>query len=487
MISVKEHIRSIISIGVPLIIGQLGSTVQQFADTAMVSACGTLELSAAGFVGNLFNLVIFFLLGISYSTVPIVGAYFGRCDYIGTSRALRESVIVGLSVSTVVMAGLFLLYTNMEILGQPEEILPLARPYFLMLLLSLPFLAVFNSLKQFSDALGQTKQPMWVMLLANILNILLNWLLIFGVCYGERVIVPGYGLLGAGMATLAARIFMAAAMAFLVVRQERYRMARGDYAALHEMSEKGMLTDDVRRELANLEARELFHARWHGIWRMLCVGLPISIQMCLEAASFSICAIYMGWIGAKPIAAHQIMSTIATLCFLVMYGLGAAAAVRISQFCGRGEWYEVRRTTYVALGIGACCFVTTSTLICLSIDSLMSLFTTDEEVCAIVLSLLVPFVAYQVGDCLQIIFANALRGIARVRTMMLSAFIAYVVVSLPLSFFFAFVCDFGAAGVWFGMPFGLTVAGGLFGMEFHRHVRKALSMQKPNIPIKEVI
>ena len=172
--------QSIIKLGIPIIIGQLGSIAQQFADTIMVGQYGTTELAAAGFVNNVFNLVIYFILGISYASTPIIGSAFGMKDYKGVAQSLTDSVVVNFLFSMVVVVLLLLLYHNIDILHQPEEIMPVALPYFLIITASMPFLAVFNALKQYSDAVGETKIPMWIMLGANALNIILNWPLIFG-------------------------------------------------------------------------------------------------------------------------------------------------------------------------------------------------------------------------------------------------------------------------------------------------------------------
>ena len=141
----KSLTRSIIALGVPLIVGQLGVVLQTFADTMMVGQYGTMELSAAGFVNNMFNMVIFFMLGISYSTVPIVGALFGLRNYAGTARTLQESLLVNVCCGGILSLLLLLLYFHLDCLGQPEELLPLIRPYFLVQVVSLPFLGAFNS------------------------------------------------------------------------------------------------------------------------------------------------------------------------------------------------------------------------------------------------------------------------------------------------------------------------------------------------------
>ena len=194
---------AILRLAIPIVIAQLGSILQGWADTIMVGQYGTPELSAAGFVNNVFNLCIYFLLGISYATTPIVGSLFSQRKYGKVWQTLRESNVVNLLASLVVMLCLYILYLNIDALGQPQELLPLIQPYFIVLLLSLPFLALFNSMKQFSDALGNTKTPMWVMIGGNVVNIILNYLLIF---------LLDMGLLGAGIATLISRALMALAL-----------------------------------------------------------------------------------------------------------------------------------------------------------------------------------------------------------------------------------------------------------------------------------
>ena len=405
--------QSIIKLGIPIIIGQLGSIAQQFADTIMVGQYGTMELAAAGFVNNVFNFVIYFMLGISYASTPVIGASYSQKDYKAVAQSLVDSIVVNFLFSLVIVALLLLLYHNIAILQQPEEIMPYALPYFLIITASMPFMAVFNALKQYSDAVGETKIPMWIMLGANAFNVLLNLPLIFGFelsIFNYQFSMEALGLFGAGIAT-----FMK---------------------------------------------------------HLLFLGLPISIQLGLEASSFNICAIFMGWLGSIPLAAHQIMCTISTLCFQIVYGIGAAASVLISQFRGVGDWHNVRRTANTAFFIGIALILMMIGMIQIFRYPLVSCFTTSEEVVSVVLSLIPCFFIYQFGDCMQITFANALRGIAEVKKLMLYAFISYVIVSIPLSYVFAFIFGWGGVGVWMGMPFGLTTAGFLFYFEFRSKIQK---------------
>ena len=140
-------------------VGQLGVIVQGMADTIMVGQYGTPELSASALVNNIYNFIIFFLLGISYATTPITGAAYGQGDDEGVARSLRDSLIVNLSTSAIIVLLLTVLYFNLDILGQPQQLMPLVRPYYLIIMLSLPFLAGFNALKQFVEAVGETAIP----------------------------------------------------------------------------------------------------------------------------------------------------------------------------------------------------------------------------------------------------------------------------------------------------------------------------------------
>ncbi|MBR2153458.1 MAG: MATE family efflux transporter [Bacteroidaceae bacterium] len=429
----RSRVSAIYHLAYPIVIAQLGSILQGWADTIMVGQYGTSELSAAGFVNNVFNFVIYLLLGMSYATTPVVGSHFSRGNYGKVLQTLRDSNVVNLLTSVVVVVLLLLLYFNLDALHQPEELLPLMRPYFLVLLVSLPFLALFNSMKQFSDAVGDTKTPMWVMIGSNVVNLVLNYVCIF---------LLDWGLLGAGVATLLSRVMMP--------------------VALHLALKYGALLQSEQF----LQAEAYSEHPSKGRWLLVRLGIPISVQMCLEAGSFNVCALFMGWIGATALAAHQVMCTVSTVGFMVYYGVGAAAAIRIAYFRGQDEWDEVQRTARTAFWMSVLAAVVITSTILLAGVPIARMFTTSPEVTLLFLALLPAFACYQLGDCLQTIYANSLRAIQDVRPMMISAFVAYALVSIPLAWLLAFPCGMGAVGVWWSFPFGLTTAGLLYQLRF---------------------
>ena len=429
-----------IKLGLPIMIGQLGIIILSFADTMMVGRCGTAELAAASFVNNMFNLVIVFSTGFSYGLTPVVGNHYGRGECSSVGRVLKN----GLAVNAVVALGLMLLmgllYLNIHRLGQPVELLPLMRPYYIVLLISLLFVLLFNAFKQFADGITDTVTPMFVLLGGNVLNIFLNWVLIYG-----KLGAPAMGLLGAGVATLTARVVMLLVFVLVFFTARRYR------PYVHGFRESRINRQDF--VLLNK------------------MGMPVGLQMGMETASFSLSTIMVGWLGTVALAAHQVMLTVGQLGFMMYYGMAAAVAVKASNYHGQNDLPAVKATASVGFRI----ILVMAAMVCVPLllfrDSVGLLFTESADVAAMVATLVIPFVVYQFGDGLQCNYSNALRGISDVKMVSVYAFIAYFVISLPSAYLFGFVFDWGLTGIWLSFPLGLTTAGLLFYRRFRYAVR----------------
>jgi MATE family multidrug resistance protein len=310
-----------------------------------------------------------------------------------------------------------------------------------VLLLSLDFIMIFNAFKQFFDSITDTRTSMWILLGGNLLNIVGNYLLINGKCG-----FPEWGLLGAGVSTLFSRIVMVMIFVGVFVRNCRLARYRVGFFRL------GFSFATFRR--------------------LNRLGLPVGLQMGMETSSFSLSAVMVGWLGTVALASHQIMCTIATLSFLIYYGMGAAVAVRVSHFKGQCDSVNVRRSAYAGFHMILIMAVAFLSALFLFKHSIAGLFTDNEEVRITVVSLVFPMLLYQFGDGLQISFANALRGISDVKPMIWIAFIAYFVISLPVGYFFGFVLGWGIVGVWMAFPFGLTSAGGMLWYRFRKQYHK---------------
>ena len=436
-----SHYKELTTLGLPIIIGQLGVILVSFADTFMVGWHGTEDLAAASFVNNLFNLAVIFAMGFSYGLTPIVGRLFGAGKLKEAGLVLKNALLANGFMSLAVIAVMGLLYLNVGRLGQPVELLPLIRPYFLVLLLSLPFVMLFNAFKQFIDGITDTRTSMCIMLVGNVINIVGNYLLIFGKCG-----FPELGLLGAGLATVLSRMAMLAIALVVFLRSNRYRVYMQGFFG-------GSITADKQRELCRL-------------------GLPVAAQMGMETASFSLATIMVGWLGTSALAAHQIMCTVGQLGFMLYYGMAAAVAVKVSNYNGRCDAGNIRRSVNAGFHLILVMAVAASLLIYVVRDVMGALFTDDVEVVLLVAQLGIPFILYQFGDGLQCNFSNALRGLTDVKPAMLFAFVSYFVVCLPLGYLFAFPFGLGLTGVWLSFPFGLTFAGVLFYMRFRSVLMK---------------
>ena len=434
-----SNYKRIIRLGTPIVIGQLGNIILGFIDTIMVGRYSADALSASGFVNNIFNLGIISLIGFSYGATPVIGAYFGRKENDNVGAAFKDSIWAGSIAGAIVFAIYTMLYLNLHNMGQPQELLPLMRPYFLILLLSLPCTVLFNTLKQFTDTVAATKTAMWVIMAGNITNIVLNYLLIYGIG-----IFPEMGLTGAGVATFTARLLMIALFVVFIKREKRFKAFSNG-----------------------------FHSRGRdnkAIAHLCKIGTPLAMQMGMETASFSLASLFMGWLGATELAAFQVMCITGSLCFLIYYGIGAAASIRISHHYGRSEWEGLRTTTTAAFHIIMVAATILSTMIALTQNHLAQLFTQDANIQAMYAALIIPMLAYQISDGIQTNYANALRGIAVTKPLMGYAFVAYICISLPTSYLFGFTMGMGAIGVAMGLPFGLTAAALLYYFRFRKEV-----------------
>ncbi|MDD7189855.1 MAG: MATE family efflux transporter [Prevotella sp.] len=431
------HYRSLLSLGLPIMIGQLGMIILGFADTMMVGHHSTTELGAASFVNNIINLVIITATGFSYGLTPIVGGLFGREELPQAGRALRCALLANLMAGAIMMAALGILYFNVDNIGQPKELLPYIKPYYLVLLASIPFVMLFNAFKQFTDSITETRTSMWILLSGNLLNIIGNYVLIYG-----KAGMPEMGVVGAGVATLLSRVVMVALFLFVFLSRKKMRPYREGFFVL------GWSRQLVRR--------------------LFSLGTPIALEMGMETASFSLSIIMVGWLGTIALASHQVMITISQFTFMVYYGLGAAVAVRTSYFNGQDDRDNVRHTVVAGLQVMVALELLLSGIIFLLRNHIGGWFTDSAEVSSTVISLMVPFFIYQFGDGLQINYANALRGIADVKPLMVIAFIAFFVISLPVGYFCGFVLNFGLVGVWMAFPFGLTSAGVMMWYRFKK-------------------
>lgn len=435
------HYKSLASLGIPIIIGQVGTIILGFADTLMIGHHSTHELGAAAFVNSMFVLALIFSLGFSYGTTPVVASLYGRGMHERIGGITKNALSANTMLAVVVGGAMAILYMCLGQLGQPTELLALIRPYFLLNLASLPFVCWFNVMKQMYDGITDTRTPMWILISGNILNITGNYLLIYG-----KMGLPELGLAGAGLSTLSSRVIMCAAALGILFLHPRYSEYR-----------KGFSKDRVNA----VDFRKLNRLGW-----------PLAVQMGMETASFSLSCIMVGWLGTEALAAHQVILTVSQLFYMVYLGMAAAVSVRVSYFFGQRDYISANRSAAAGFHIILTLAVCISIPVMLFHESIGLLFTGNREVIGLMAACIAPLIIYQFGDGLQYTYANALRGTANVRPLMYVAFLAYFVISLPLGYILGIRLDLGLAGIWYAFPFGLTTAGILYYIFFRRTLKK---------------
>lgn len=429
----SEHYSSLFKLAFPIVIGQLGGIITGLADTIMVGQHSTEELAAASFVNNVLNAFIIFGTGFSFALTPLVGENLARNKKYVVSAWLKNSLLANLLLSVVIVAVLAVIYFNVGNMGQPEELLPLIRPYFVVSVISIVFVMIANSFRQFVEGITEPSVSMWILLTGNLLNIIGNYILIYGKCG-----CPEMGLLGAGYSTLFSRIFMLAMFVLVFLFKPSYKPYRQGFLRMWIVPKRLM--------------------------RLTKLGIPIALQQGLEAATFSLTAIMVGWLGSLELAAHQVVIAISTVSFTIYLGLGSATAIRTSYCKGLNDWQQVRRYTVAGVHLGILVSFLTCVVLYLFRNQISFVFSDDPQVSLIVVTLLPILMLYQFVDGAQIILANALRGISDVKPIMWISFITNFLIAIPAGYVLGFPLGMGIQGIWLAYPIGFVFSVTLLGL-----------------------
>lgn len=438
----KANYWSLLKLAVPIIIGQLGGIITGLADTIMVGQHSTEELAAASFVNNVLNAFIIFGTGFSFALTPLVGENLARNKKYVAAAWKKNSLVANLLLSFVLIGILTVIYFNIDLLGQPAELLPMIKPYFIVSMISVVFVMLANSYRQFVEAITDPSVSMWILLSGNLLNIVGNYALIYG-----KFGLPEMGLIGAGYSTLASRIFMLVAFIIVFLSKPSYRVYRRGFKRMWVMPNR--------------------------LLRITKIGMPIALQQGLEAATFSLTAIMVGWLGSTELAAHQVVISISTISFTTYLGLGASTAIKTSYYKGARDMEQVRKTTVAGVHIG----IVVSTLTCLVLyllrNDISYLFSDDPVVSTFVVMLVPILMLYQYVDGAQIVLANALRGLSDVKSIMWISFVTNFLIAIPAGYILGFPLGMGIQGIWLAYPIGFMFSVALLGHRAHKLMNRA--------------
>lgn len=417
--TLKEHLRRNVTLAYPVVIGQLGHIMVSVADTMMVGRVGVVPLAAATFAGTFYHVLMIFGIGVSYAITPLVAAT-SPTDQPRLMKYLQNGWVLNGVLGVLLLFIAVLMSGFLDYFGQEEAVALAAKPYLIIVSASLIPLMFFQTYRQFAEGLSDTFNPMVVSIVANLLNVALNYVMIYG-HFG----FPALGLNGAAYATLIARVVMAIIMWAI-----------------------------IRRKLHGF----VLHFEWAEIKRMLKIGVPSGMQYVFEVGAFATAAIMVGWISAEALAAHQIALNLSAISYMMATGIGAAATIRIGNQMGLKDLRNLKIAGYSTLGMTAV-FMSFCALIFIFLRfQLTGLYIEDAYVHGLAATLLIIAATFQISDGLQAVGLGLLRGLTDVKIPTIVTFIAYWLVAIPGGYVLGFVFGLGVMGIWYALLVGLTLA-----------------------------
>ncbi|MBO6880734.1 MATE family efflux transporter [Winogradskyella sp.] len=437
----------------PVILGMLGHTFVSFVDNVMVGQLGAAELAAVS-LGNSF-IFIAMSIGIGFSTAitPLVAEADSEQNFDKGKSVFKHGFFLCTVLGLLLFLMLLVAKPLMHVMDQPEEVVELAIPYLDLVAFSLVPLIVFQAFKQFSDGLSLTKYPMYATIVANILNVVINYVLIFG-----KFGFPQMGIVGAAVGTLVSRFVMLFFLWWLLAKKKKSK----DYVTNIKFFK---LSKQPIKKLANL-------------------GLPSSMQMFFEVAIFTAAIWLSGTLGKNAQAANQIALNLSSMTFMVAMGLSVAAMVRVGNQKGLRDYVNLKRIAESIFLVGFVFAFVFALLFAIFHKVLPDLYVDLDdpsnavdtmEVVKIAATLLLAAAVFQISDSLQVIALGALRGLQDVKIPTIITFISYWVIGFPISYFLGKEDAYGSLGIWLGLLAGLSAAAILLFIRFNYLTKKLIA------------
>lgn len=436
----------------PVILGMLGHTLVAFVDNVMVGQLGTAELAAVSLANSFMFIAMSLGIGFSTAITPLVAKADGEGNFENGKLIFKHGLYLCTFISILLFFGVFLAKPILHLMKQPQEVVELAIPYLNLVAASLIPLIIFQSFKQFSDGMSMTKYPMTATLIANIINIILNYIFIFG-----KFGFPELGIVGAAIGTLVSRIIMLFHLWYLLLQHKKTRAYLLDINFLN-------LSKNMINKLFNL-------------------GFPSAMQMFFEVAIFTAAIWLSGILGKNPQAANQIALNLSSMTFMVAMGLSVVAMIRVGNQMGLNKYAELRRIAFSIFMISILFAIIFASLFLIFNDLLPKLYLDFDhpskifdsyEVLGIAKNLLLIAAVFQISDTIQVIALGALRGMQDVLIPTLITFISYWIIGFPISFYLSMYTEYKSAGIWIGLLAGLTASSVLLFIRFNHLSNKMI-------------
>ncbi|MCF6167268.1 MATE family efflux transporter [Lutibacter sp.] len=414
-----------LKLATPIMMGSLGHLLVGLIDDIMVGRLGPVELAATSLGNSLVFIALSIGIGFSFAITPLIAESDGEGDEEKGRSIFQHGLILMTILGVAVFGMLLFIKPILYHLDQPEEVVALAIPYYEIVAMSMIPLMIFQGFKQFADGLSQTKYAMYATILTNVVNIVLNFTLIYGIW-----IFPRLELVGAAIGTLISRVVMVVFLYVVLMKKEKFVIY-----------------------MKRLQFKEI---KIKTFKKIISIGFPTALQMLFEVGLFTASVLLAGTLGALPQAANQIALKLASTTFMIAVGIGVAATIRVSNQKGLNNFIELRRIAFSNFLLILIIMFTFSIAFMLFRNILPWMFTDNLEVIKIASSLLIIAGFFQLSDGLQAVILGGLRGLQDVNVPSGITFIAYWIIGFPVCYYLGRIVGLGTLGIWIGLLIALT-------------------------------
>ena len=396
-------------------------------DTVFLGKIGAAEQAACILSNNLYILLLVFGIGVSYATTPLVTSANQNMDLLKKASLFKNSIFLNVSVSIICFIVLFLSSGLLKYMHQPEDVIKLAVPFFNVLIFSMIPISLFFTCKQYCEGLSNTRMALFISIIGNVINIILNYLLIYG-----KFGFPELGYIGSAWASFISRVFMGFSFLYLIFKSPVTKEISAVYNRV------------------KINKKELFH--------LAKIGLNAGLQLTFEVAAFVIAGLMAGTFGKEQIDAHGIALSIAAFTYMFASGISSASSIRVGIYKAQDNWLEIKQAAFSSIKLVMLIMGGFTILFLMINNFLPKVFSSDLQIVNLASKLLIIAALFQLFDGIQVTIVGILRGLEDFKIPTLISLVGYWIIALPLAYWLAFILKLETVGVWIGLLVSLIFA-----------------------------
>lgn len=424
----NPHTKNTVHLAWPLVITQVGYIVTGMVDNIFLGQIGSTEQAAGIFSNNMYILLLVFCIGFSYATTPLVTAAQEEGNSLKKASLFKNALFLNCIIAIACFVILFMSSGLLKYMRQPKDVVELAIPFFDVIILSLIPSSLFFVCKQYCEGLSNTRIALVISIVSNIINIILNYGLIYGKCG-----LPELGYMGSAWASFVARCFMG--FAFLVV----------------------LFKSSFTQEISDMYARTKIN--WKDLADLTRIGFNSAMQFIFEVAAFVIAGFMSGSFGKEQIDAHGIALSLAAFTYMFGSGIGSASTIRAGIYKAQNNWMEIKNASYTSIKLVLLVMGSCGLIFLIFNNYLPMAFSSEKKIVELASQLLIIAAMFQLFDGMQVTIIGVLRGLEDVKVPTVITLTGYWIIALPLAYFMAFTMKLETFGIWIALLVSLVFVG----------------------------